>query len=366
MDVGPIHRRRPVDRNQTGIEVDRPGGRVSGGPVDGDLRPERERERGLEATGRRSERPGASPLHVGSHRRVEEREPDRAGDGGSRRRHQVFLGELERGDVDHSCLPGSHVGLRGLDRICDLVVADDGHRSGPGVDEAQLSGRGRVAVDAPVDVQIAVRPHDHVARRRGGAVVAHERRLHAAPHRVNRDERTARHHKQRHVGEREGRDIGLEVGRVDQRFLGRKARADPVGHDPVDAGDRLEPQERVGGSTAKGGIELRRQPLVRRDRHVVTKLIGGVRGSRRQAGVAAATAGRAAGREVDRADEWIEFANGALRQIVEVVALRRARLVIGDVRVAADVEQRARRVEHRDRQVAPEPVRVVDVEHRGP
>ena len=43
-----------------------------------------------------------------------------------------------------------------------------------------------------------------------------------------------------------------------------------------------------------------------------------------------------------------------------------ARLVVTDIRIAADVEERARGVEDGERQVATEPVGVVDVEDGGP
>ena len=53
-------------------------------------------------------------------------------------------------------------------------------------------------------------------------------------------------------------------------------------------------------------------------------------------------------------------------EIVGVGTLARARLIGGDVGVAADVEQPATGVVDRDRKVAADAVAVVEVEHRRP
>ena len=126
----------------------------------------------------------------------------------------------------------------------------------------------------------------------------------------------------------------------------------------IDGVHRLEANESVRRGRPEGRIENGGQPLVRRHGDEIPRL-------RRGIGLVP-RAGRTAGRHLHRADECIEFAERAAREIVEVVPLARTRLVRIDVRVAAGVKEPARGVEHRERQVASEAVAIVEIEYRRP
>ena len=127
----------------------------------------------------------------------------------------------------------------------------------------------------------------------------------------------------------------------------------------LDRGDRLEPDEDVIGPCRERRVELARQLAVRHHGNVILQLVGRIRRG-------CTGARRVFGRQLDGAEEGVEFAERAPGEVVEVVALADTGLVVGDIGIAAHVEQRAGSVEDRKREVAAEAVGVVDVEHGRP
>ena len=117
---------------------------------------------------------------------------------------------------------------------------------------------------------------------------------------------------------------------------------------PADRIDRLEPGQRIAGRRLEGAIEGGRQPLIRRDCHIV--------GLRR---------GRASS-ELGGANERVEGPDRAAREVVKVIALTNPGLVVSNVGVAADVDQPAGGIVNRQGQVTPEAVGIVDVKDGRP
>ncbi len=170
---------------------------------------------------------------------------------------------------------------------------------------------------------------------------------------------------QNDVAQRERHDVRAERGgvvdvqnsvgldRIDLHrtaaVAGREAaEPDVVFDDPLDRIDRFEADVGIGGAAREGLVEFRRERPVRRHRHVVD-LVGG--------------------RHVDRADERVERAERAAAEVVAVESRPglRARLVVLDVRIAADEDQPPGRVVDGQHRVGPrDAVGVVDVEHGRP
>ena len=336
------------------------------------------------------ERQGTRPIRYEAPR-VGDRRAVHAGGGVRVAERAVHCGLIEPGvcQVERACNPAellrperllSRRDGRRLRGRRDVVVADERGVARPGVELEQAAGVG----EGTVGIQPPVRPHRDVAGGNGKPGRWRKRRLHAPPHRVHRDDVTARVDEERDIGERErghvqrqrrrvcdveelrrGSDIRRErEGPTWPRQIARVA--DVVLGDPNDRVDRLEPDKGVGGILPEGGVEDGRKPLVARHGHVVAKLLGGIRRRDRLVALERSAAGGQAGGQLHRADERIERTDRAPREIVEVVALAGGRLVVGDVRVATDVDQPAVLVEHRDREVAPDAGPVVDVEDGGP
>ena len=310
----------------------------------------------------------------------------RVGNGAANRaRHDVVVGEAEDRRRHQAEGGRPDVVLRDrcrCRRIRDRIVADEGPIARPGIHQFEHS-RGVVDVgrQAGVVVEFPVRPHRQVTDVLVGVVVAPDHRFDAAPHGVDRPQARGRGHEERDVGERERRDMRRECDRiadVDQRSRGRRnggtgwigrgqtarvARVpDVVLHDPLHGIHGLEPDQGIRGAARERRVERGGQPLVARDRDVIPELLRRIRGGDRAAGLQAARSRGSAGRQLHRADEWIELARRAGRRIGE----RRPALVARHVGIAAHVDQLAGRIEHRDREVAPEPVAVVDVEDGRP
>ena len=219
-----------------------------------------------------------------------------------------------------------------------------------------------VVVLSEVLEQSPVGTHVNVANLTITTVSLADRRYPAAPERVARVEAVPRRHKQRHIREREGPDVGRELLRradVDQGPLRRlhleagrcvARRADVILDHPLHGVDRLQAHQRVGRAASERGVEGAGELGVGGDRDVIPRR----------------TVRRRPGRELHAADEGIELADGAATEILEVVPLAGPGLVGGDVRIPADIDEPAGRVEDRHRQVATEAVGVVDVEDRRP
>ena len=139
---------------------------------------------------------------------------DRSG----RNRRDAGLRQRERG-VDHcSSLLRRKVRLRvaGARRhIGNRVVAKRRQCAGAGIDQADLAGGVGRAGEPTVAVEFAVRTHGEIGRG-AAAERRRDRRLDAAPHRIDRLQAVARGDEERNVAERERRDMRREAQRVDQ------------------------------------------------------------------------------------------------------------------------------------------------------
>ena len=192
-----------------------------------------------------------------------------------------------------------------------------------------------------------------------------ECRLNATLVGINGSDATWRGHKQDHIAESEGADVGIEGdrrGHVDQctrlgsnhpwseNAIGEiSGGADAIFNDAIKRGDWLKSDRGVCRATAKRAVEGRGELLIGGNRHVVR---GG-------------SAGISSWQEY-RTDERIELAKRATREVVEVVCLIDARLIVGDVGVTADVDQPPLLVKDGHREIAAETVGIVDVKQRGP
>ncbi len=110
---------------------------------------------------------------------------------------------------------------------------------------------------------------------------------------------------------------------------------------------RFEPHQGVGSAGGEVAIEGLRQLRIRTDRDVVRS--------------------RCTRRHLHAADERIERTEGTSRQIIRIGTLAGTRLIVIDVRIAADQNQVAGVIEHRhDRIGTSQTIGVIDVEDRRP
>ena len=139
-------------------------------------------------------------------------------DRSSRNRRDAGLRQRERGVDDCSSLLRRKVRFRvaGARRhIGNRVVAKRCQRAGAGIDQADLAGGVGRAGEPTVAVELAVRTHGEIGRG-AAAERRRDRSLDPAPHRIDRLQAAARGDEERHVAERERRDMRREVQRVDQ------------------------------------------------------------------------------------------------------------------------------------------------------
>ena len=372
LQFGRVDRARPVDRGRCCLQRiarprtnrDRAGGRRGEPGGRGGRRDVRKREI---AGPVRGEAPRVGDRRASHTRRgvgVAERAVDC-------RALQARVGELERAPRAAEFLGGERLlgGGRGsgLGRGGNVVVADRRRAAGNGVDREEPA---RVGAGAVLE-ELAVGPHSDVAARvLRRSVQTVEHRLTASAHRIDRFDRRAGVDEERHIAERERRDVQAQARRrrgveelllwsghqwKAQRPVGARhvaVKADVIFGNPGNGVDRLEPDEGVGRRLLEVGIEGGRQPLVARNRDVIAKLRRGIRGRHRHAALDRSAAGRQARRQLHRADERIELAEAPAGRVVEIVALSGARLVGGDVGIAADVEQLPILAEHRDVEIA--------------
>ena len=160
--------------------------------------------------------------------------------------------------------------------------------------------------------------------------------------------------------------IDLNSVRVASRAARVAGEANVILDDAGHRVDRLQPNERVGRAAVEHGAQRRREPAAAENGNEVSRLPGRVRrhGIGRRFDVGGA--GGVAGWHLDGADERVTGADRAAREIVGVGSLAGPRLVRGDVRVAANVEQPAVGIVNRDREVTADAVAVVEVEDGSP
>ena len=138
--------------------------------------------------------------------------------------------------------------------------------------------------------------------------------------------------------------------KMELRILDNKALGDRIADFLVDGG---------GGGTLNAGILRNNKYVFDVSRHLFEVLNSGENPT---FALVPTTRTTAAHRTILRGGKGL--AERATGEIVEIVGLALARLVVGDVGVAADVDQAALLIEDRHRQVAAEAVGVVDVKQR--
>ena len=196
--------------------------------------------------------------HVGGDGGIDPLVSNGARDGSNLWLHEKSIGEIECRRRDRIRLGRRHVGLRRRDRVLDIVIPNDGHRAGAGVNKPQLAGGRNVVAQPAVQVKVTVRPHEQITDGRA-AKARGNRRLDTTPHRIDRDERRISRHEERHVRQRERRDMRRELQEIEQwRLLGRHdgnatiggrraarvaEEADVVLDDPSHRVDWLEPHQ---------------------------------------------------------------------------------------------------------------------------
>ena len=269
--------------------------------------------------------------------------------------------------------------LLGRSRLVgDGIVAHDRQAAVAGIHEAEHTGRIGAARNTGVAVEIPVGPHEEIV----ATADTTDLRLDPAPHGIDRDERLALCDEERDVRERERRHVRGEIREIEERHgrrgknrhtaasLGRSRcvsrEADMILDHAGHRIDRLEADERVGGSAVERCGQGRRQPAVAGNSHIEPQLLGRIGRYGLGAGLDAARPGRIAGWHLHGADEGVAGAERAAREIVGVGSLSGAGLVGVDVRVATNVKQPPARIEDRECEIAADAVAIVEVEDRRP